>query len=50
MRQPWGANEVRIVSQGDKVHVYGIGDRSYTEACRSALKALYPDLYREEGF
>lgn len=50
VRRSMGANEVRISSQGEKVHVYGIGDRSYTEECRSALRALYPALYREEGF
>ncbi len=50
VRRSMGANEVRITSQGEKVHVYGIGDRSYTEECRSVLKALYPGIYREEGF
>lgn len=50
VRRSMGANEVHIGAQGAKVNVYGIGDRSYTEACRSALKSLYPDLYREEGF
>jgi hypothetical protein len=43
------ANEIRITRRGEKAHVYGIGDRPYTEDCRAVFAALYPGLYREKG-
>jgi hypothetical protein len=44
------ANEIRIKAAGSAPHVYGIGDRSYTDRCRSALGQLYGNQYREDGF
>lgn len=45
-----GANEIRIMRHSTKPHIYGLGDRSQTDRCRTALKELYPDQYREENF
>ena len=45
-----GANEIRITRQGAKPRIYALGDRSQTDRCRTILRELYPQLYREENF
>lgn len=45
-----GANEIRIKRHGLEPHVYGLGDRSQTDRCRTVLGQLYPGLYGEENF
>lgn len=44
------ANEIQIKVARSEPHVYGIGDRDYTDQCRSALGLLYGKQYREDGF
>jgi len=45
-----GANEIRMTRHGTEQHIYGLGDRSQTDRCRTVLRDLYPELYREENF
>ena len=44
------ANEILIKRHVLEPHIYGLGDRTQTDRCRSVLGQLYPRLYREENF
>jgi hypothetical protein len=44
------ANEIIIKRHGVEPDIYGIGDRGYTDICRSALCNTYRAKYRETGF
>jgi len=45
-----GANEIHLQLIGQKNHVYGLGDRGQTKACREKLRELFPEVYTEKGF
>jgi hypothetical protein len=45
-----GANEIHLQLVGQKNHVYGLGDRGQTKACRQKLRELFPEVYSEKGF
>ncbi len=45
-----GANEIHLQLLGEKNHLYGLGDRTQTDACRAKFKELYPRVYSELGF
>ena len=49
-RSATSANEIRITRQGERPHVYGLGDRDQTDRCRAVLWELYGRHYREENF
>lgn len=44
------ANEIIIKTYRDNPDIYRIGDRSYTDICRSAFENTYPNKYQETGF
>jgi len=50
LRRCLTANEIRMQQRGHKEQVYGLGDRSQTEAVHALLRAIYPDLYEERNF
>ena len=50
LRRCLTANELRLQQRGHKEQVYGLGDRSQTEAVRALLRALYPELHEERNF
>jgi len=37
-----GANEIHLQLIGQKNHLYGLGDRGQTKACREKLRELFP--------
>jgi hypothetical protein len=45
-----GANEIHLQVFGHKNHLYGLGDRDQTKACRESLRSLFPRVYSEQGF
>ncbi len=45
-----GANEIHLQLAGEKNHLYGLGDRGQTKACRKVLRTVYPGVYSEKGF
>ncbi len=45
-----GANEIHLQLAGQKNHLYGLGDRGQTKACRESLRTLFPHVYSEKGF
>ena len=45
-----GANEIHLQLIGQKNHLYGLGDRGQTKACREKLRELFPEVYTEKGF
>ncbi len=46
----FGANEIHLRLVGQKKHVYGLGDRGQTDACRAKLRQLFLAVYSERGF
>jgi len=50
MKRCLGANEIHLQLVGQKKHVYGLGDRGQTNACRAKLRMLFSEVYSEKGF
>ena len=44
------ANEIHVKTGSGKTHVYGIGNRGYTEEYRAALRQFCGERYKEDGF